>query len=552
MQNFDVLCEMSGLGYRRGYCLHPHMNASLPRVWGTLDPFVEAGPVIGRKVANHGFLQALLRSDPFDGYHFFIADRQAGQYLEEYLTGLSGIPRGKIRILPRQELPGRLGQVDYHCFHLSDCLTCQGFLSALRNRVSRRVFPVTGVTHSLSYARYGQAFAQHVWPGTTGRDSIVATSRAGAAVVRKTLQALATTMPEACVPRVDIIPLGLSPSRSGTASSLPLAVKPGKIMFFIPGRISPYSKMDILPVLRAFQRVLAAGRDLGDLCLVLAGGTQESAGLPGTLRNLAANIGLELLVAHCPDDGAMAALLDRADVVLSLAENPQETFGLTVLEAAAAGKPVIVSDYDGYRDLVLPGRTGLLVGTVDSGRVDDISLMAPLLYDTTYHLWLAQDVAVNVEELSRALVTMLDADTRQTMGAAATRHARQFEWPEIIARYVHLWEELNDAPAPEPGIGPWRHPLAPDYGRIFESYATHRLLDTDRLVVTDHGRRIYRRQDFPVVYAGVEGRVNLEVMIRLLVLARKPVSWADLRDRAGRDSLPTLMWMLKNDMLQIL
>ena len=38
----------------------------VPAIWGTLDPFVELGPVIGRKVANAGFLEALLRADPFD------------------------------------------------------------------------------------------------------------------------------------------------------------------------------------------------------------------------------------------------------------------------------------------------------------------------------------------------------------------------------------------------------------------------------------------------------------------------------------------------------
>ena len=31
-----------------------------PRIWGTLDPFVEGGEVMGRKVANSGFLDALL------------------------------------------------------------------------------------------------------------------------------------------------------------------------------------------------------------------------------------------------------------------------------------------------------------------------------------------------------------------------------------------------------------------------------------------------------------------------------------------------------------
>ena len=112
-------------------------------------------------------------------------------------------------------------------------------------------------------------------------------------------------------------------------------------------------------------------------------------------------------------------LLHRADVVVSLADNPQETFGLTILEAAAAAKPVIASDYDGYRDLVRHGSTGFLVSTLDSGEVDDISILAPLLYDSTYHLWLAQDVAVDVGELAGHLRVMLRKGVREDMGRAA-------------------------------------------------------------------------------------------------------------------------------------
>ena len=99
--------------------------------------------------------------------------------------------------------------------------------------------------------------------------------------------------------------------------------------------------------------------DLRDVCVVLAGGADESETLPDILVNLAANIGLELLAVRHPDERTKKILLARSDAVISLADNPQETFGLTLLEAAAAGKPVIASDYDGYRDLVVHGETSL-------------------------------------------------------------------------------------------------------------------------------------------------------------------------------------------------
>ena len=60
-----------------------------------------------------------------------------------------------------------------------------------------------------------------------------------------------------------------------------------------------------------------------------------------------------------------------ADIFTSLSDNIQETFGLVIVEAMASGLPVVASDWDGYRDLVVDGETGLLVPTamvVDSTR----------------------------------------------------------------------------------------------------------------------------------------------------------------------------------------
>mgnify|MGYP001333871824 CR=1 FL=1 len=39
-----------------------------------------------------------------------------------------------------------------------------------------------------------------------------------------------------------------------------------------------------------------------------------------------------------------------ADVFVSLSDNIQETFGLAPVEAMASGLPVVVSDWDGYKD----------------------------------------------------------------------------------------------------------------------------------------------------------------------------------------------------------
>ena len=55
--------------------------------------------------------------------------------------------------------------------------------------------------------------------------------------------------------------------------------------------------------------------------------------------------------------------LAAADVAVSLVDNPQETFGLAVAEAMASGVPLVVSDWNGYRDLVRDGIDGFRVPT---------------------------------------------------------------------------------------------------------------------------------------------------------------------------------------------
>jgi glycosyltransferase involved in cell wall biosynthesis len=52
-----------------------------------------------------------------------------------------------------------------------------------------------------------------------------------------------------------------------------------------------------------------------------------------------------------------------ADIFISLADNIQETFGLTPIEAMASGLPVVVTDWDGYKDTVRDGIVGFRLAT---------------------------------------------------------------------------------------------------------------------------------------------------------------------------------------------
>src|SRR5262249_14982508 len=64
------------------------------------------------------------------------------------------------------------------------------------------------------------------------------------------------------------------------------------------------------------------------------------------------------------DATAVGKMWAAADIFLSLVDNIQETFGITPVEAMAAGLPVVASDWDGYRFTIADGTTGFLVPTM--------------------------------------------------------------------------------------------------------------------------------------------------------------------------------------------
>jgi glycosyltransferase involved in cell wall biosynthesis len=89
----------------------------------------------------------------------------------------------------------------------------------------------------------------------------------------------------------------------------------------------------------------------------------------------------------------------------------QETFGLVILEAFAAGIPVIGARSGGIPELVKDDHTGLLV---DQGDVDGLS-----------------------QAMRRLL---LDPELRKRLGAAARQTAVNMPWENTVDRLERIYE----------------------------------------------------------------------------------------------------------------
>lgn len=90
-----------------------------------------------------------------------------------------------------------------------------------------------------------------------------------------------------------------------------------------------------------------------------------------------------------------------------------ESFGIVLLEAMAAGRPVVASSIPGYRTVLTHGREGLLVEPGDA------------------------------QGLAAALLRLLrDPELRKQIGARGQETARNFSWEKIADRVLDLYQEL--------------------------------------------------------------------------------------------------------------
>jgi hypothetical protein len=143
-------------------------------------------------------------------------------------------------------------------------------------------------------------------------------------------------------------------------------------------------------------------------------------------------------------DGLWAA----GDIFLSLIDNMQESFGLTPIEAMAAGMPRVISDWDGYRDSVKQGEDGFLIRTTQpppgSGRaLSELLLSGKEMYGG----FLAKSalcVAVDHMQAAEDIVTLIkNKNLRRSIAEKAkTRVKATYDWKYIIPAYEALWDEL--------------------------------------------------------------------------------------------------------------
>jgi glycosyltransferase involved in cell wall biosynthesis len=305
-------------------------------------------------------------------------------------------------------------------------------------------FPVLGLLHTLPGPASGGLY-HWILAEMLECDAIIATSRAGQDALGTLFGGVrlsATGTP----PDVRLIPLAVDERLFGgtprAVARETLGLPSEGVVFLWVGRFSDTFKADLEPLVHAFSFVCRSA----DATLVCAGTDAE--GYTDRMRAVAYHYGVAdrvVFITNFPLT-LKPIIYAAADVFVSIVDNVQETFGLSLLEAMAAGLPIVASDWSGYRDIVVHGETGFLIetrwmeGVAEAGA--EITWTLNGAGDLASGV-LARATVISREQLQRALGELLcDASLRQRLGAnGRDRLQRIFTWPDVARRYRALIEE---------------------------------------------------------------------------------------------------------------
>lgn len=464
----------------------------------------QSAMLVGRMVANAEFLRALMSHGSFDEFNFFVGDQSEIPTVTKRLAE-EGIPTGTdIAIHTILELPALLQNGDLSILHCTSHTDLFFDLVWLRDRYSPRNLPVTAQIHSLSYPRAMDSYLRAMFLPPAETDAIFCSSAIGRRVVEQAFeraQELASSRgPLRC--QLPVVPLGVDVAElaKGRAEVFRarLGLPAGAFVVLCIARFSEYDKADLFPLLQAFQMAALAQTSDRPMYLVLAGARQGSK-YPEMISLWAKALGIaNVRVVTDFTRAEKADLLAAADVFVSPADNPQETFGLTVVEAMAAGLPLVVSDYDGYKETI-SADVGIRIPTRWHGDFAELANLAPIMYERPLHLLLAQTLEVDLEALEAAILRLYqDANAQREMARCARVRAKAlYDWPVVIRKYEEKWRELSELSVEAKPPTPALHPLTFDYQKVFAHYPSLVDKTTEMVRVSANATRL-RGQRYPI------------------------------------------------------
>ncbi|MBT3915977.1 MAG: glycosyltransferase family 4 protein [Rhodospirillaceae bacterium] len=382
-----------------------------------------------------------------------------------------------------------------------------GFLKHIwtRRQFGQNLYSISGLVHASSTDSVMDTVGQYLTAPTQSWDALVCPSNSIKAAVMTVIEHWQEYLKERtgadfrCPMQFPVIPLGTDTRQFAEITSdqqrlnqrQSLDIEEDEIVILFAGRLNFIAKANPLPLMLGVERAAIEAKT--PVRLVFCGYFNDELSELGFKEAAAAvcNLARVSFIRHGDaeyPDGFWAG----ADIFCSLADNIQESFGLTPIEAMASELPVVASDWDGYRDTVRDGVDGYLIPTLAprKGLGDDLAYTY-FSRQATYGDYLGatqQSTAVDIDALTDALKRLIEnPNLRRTLGAAGKERANdKFAWPKIILAYEEFWRELADRRSRDNKIAAKRvgkpfHPSRPDPFDMFESFPSAHFSETGEI-----------------------------------------------------------------------
>jgi glycosyltransferase involved in cell wall biosynthesis len=365
-----------------------------------------------------------------------------------------------------------------------------------RRHFGETAYSICGITHTTATANVMRILPELLIAPTEPHDALICTSTAVRDSVETQLEGVREYLAAERGPRRRgepqrvTIPLGVNTDDFSISAEHRKAwrerldIPQDAVVALYVGRFNVRGKMNPALMALALERAATA---TGQPIYWVNSGWAESetveAAFHADTRALCPSVHYRHVDGRPPD--VRFSIWSVADFFISFSDNIQETFGLTPIEAMAAGLPCVVTDWNGYKDTVRHGEDGFRVTTFapPDGNGQDLAYWFSngwMNYD--YYVGAAaQNTAIDYVEATAAISALvLDADLRRRMGANARARARAvFDWAAIIPQYQALWGELDARRrhAPQPERAAVINPFRPDPYTLFKSYPSRHLTE---------------------------------------------------------------------------
>ena len=447
---------------------------------------------MGRNAAGESFLRAYLQHNNHLKKYIFFEDSRYLSFFKNASTKLYSscdfefITNNNIASLSKP------GSIFYPGPDIST-------FAKLRSFSGHNKWGIIGITHTTSSAGAMDAVVQFLTAPIYSWDALICTSNAVKSNVEKLLTYQFSFLKDhlgatkISQPNLPVIPLGIHcddytfTADEKLISRNSLLIKEDEIVVLYLGRLSFHAKSHPLAMYQALE---AASKLTARKIVLIECGWHANDHIKKAFSD-AANF-------SCPSvkvinlDGRAKQNRDlawaSADIFCSLSDNIQETFGITPIEAMARGIPLVVSDWDGYRDSVIDNEQGFLIPTYmpQAGLGSDLAIRHALNIDTydMYCGYSSSMVAIDVNKTVHAFAALFNSEElRFKMGKSGINRAKSiYDWSIVIDQYESLCSKLDEIRLKSnTKILNNTYPARMDPYEIFSQYPTE-IVDLDTII----------------------------------------------------------------------